>query len=198
MEQFLKSLLLAFIPVFVAVDAIGVLPIFISLTEGLDQKAKKKIIMQSMLTAVCLAVGFIFLGNLIFRFLGITAGDFMVAGGSILFSIAIMEIVSPKKRSRVLDSEMGAVPLGTPLIAGPAVLTTSLMIIAEYGIIPTLFSVTINILIAGATFYLSHFLNRVLGDAGSKAMSKITALFLAAIAVMMIRKGLVIMFSIKT
>ena len=90
-----KDILLAFIPVFVAVDAIGVLPIFVSLTAGLKPKEKSKIILQSMLTAICLAVFFIFLGKAVFKLLGITIGDFMIAGGAILFCIAIIDIVNP-------------------------------------------------------------------------------------------------------
>ncbi len=195
MELFLKKFLLAFIPVFVAVDAIGVLPVFVSLTEELSRDEKKKIITQSMITAFCLAVSFIFLGNIIFRFLGITVGDFMAAGGAILFCIAIMDIVNPSKRIRSPEDVPGVVPLGTPLIAGPALLTTSLLIIGVYGLIPTLLSVTINIFIAGAVFYSSAFLTRIFGDAGSKALSKITSLFLAAIAVMMIRKGLLMLIT---
>ena len=74
----LKNVFLAFIPLFVAVDAIGVLPIFVSLTEELDKKEKIKVILQSITTAICLGIGFIFLGQAIFRFLNITVGDFLV------------------------------------------------------------------------------------------------------------------------
>lgn len=195
MEQLLKNFLLAFIPVFVAVDAIGVLPVFVSLTEEFSRERKKKIIIQSMITAFCLAVGFIFLGKVIFRFLGITIGDFMTAGGAVLFIIAITDIMRSGGEGRGPANGMGAVPLGTPLIAGPAVLTTSLIMVEEYGIVPTLASVTSNILIVGIMFYSAAALRRFLGDAGSRALSKITSLFLAAIAVMMIRKGLVLILN---
>ncbi len=191
MENFFKNLLLAFIPVFVAVDAIGTLPIYISLTENMERDEKRRVLAESLLTALCLAVGFIFLGTLIFRFLGITVGDFMVAGGAVLFCIAILDILGSQAERKISQKQLGVVPLGTPLLAGPALLATSLLIIEEYGIVPTLISVTVNILIAGGIFSLSHLLNRLLGEAGSKALSKITSLFLAAIAVMIVRKGLV-------
>ena len=191
MEDFFKNLLLAFIPVFVAVDAIGTLPIYISLTEKMERYEKRRVLAESLLTALCLAVGFIFLGKLIFRFLGITVGDFMIAGGAVLFCIAILDILGSQSERKISQKQLGVVPLGTPLLAGPALLATSLLIIEEYGIVPTLISVTLNILIAGGIFSLSHLLNRLLGEAGSKALSKITSLFLAAIAVMIIRKGLV-------
>jgi multiple antibiotic resistance protein len=188
----LKDILLSFIPIFVTVDAIGVLPIFVSLTEGIEPSRKTKIIIQSMLTASFLAVGFIFLGKAVFRLLGITIGDFMIAGGSILFCIAVTDILNPVKRRRIPDKELGAVPLGTPLMVGPAVLTTSLVIVTHYGLFATLISIFINILLAGAVFSFSSVLIKVLGDAGSKALSKIMSLLLAAIAVMMIRKAILI------
>jgi len=186
----MKNILLALIPVFVAVDAIGVLPIFVSLTENLGPKEKKRIIVQSMLTALCLAIGFVFLGKAVFRVLNISVSDFMVAGGAILFSLAIIDIINPLKQRCVPDKELGAVPLGTPLIVGPAVLTTSMIIVSEYGISATLISVIANILFAGLVFNLSGLVIRVLGESGSKALSKIVSLLLAAIAVMMMRKGI--------
>jgi multiple antibiotic resistance protein len=187
----LRNILLSFIPIFVAIDAIGVLPIFVSLTEGIAQKQKIKVIIQSMFTAVCLAVGFIFLGKGVFKILSITMGDFMVAGGVILFCLAITDIINPAKKRRIPSQELGVVPLGTPLIVGPAVLTTSMVIISQYGLFATLISVLANILLAGIIFSASTVMMKFLGEAGSKALSKITSLLLAAIAVMLIRKGLV-------
>ncbi len=186
----IRNILLSFIPVFVAVDAIGVLPILTSLTEGLDERQKDRIIVQSMLTAACLAVGFIFLGKLVFRVLGIALGDFMIAGGAILFSLAIIDIVNPVKERRKPAEDLGVVPLGTPLIAGPAVLTTSMLSVSEYGLIATVVSVVVNILLAGLIFRSSLLLIGILGEAGAKAMSKVASLLLAAIAIMLIRKGL--------
>ncbi len=187
----LNDFLLAFIPIFVAVDAVGVLPIFSSLTTNLSREERSKIILQSMITAICLAIFFIFLGKAVFKFLGISLGDFMIAGGAILFCLAIIDIVNPGKKRRIPSKELGAVPLGTPLIVGPAVLTTSLAIIGQYGIIPTLLSIIINVLLAGLIFSFSDFLLKILGVAGSKALSKVTSLLLGAIAVMLIRKGVV-------
>jgi multiple antibiotic resistance protein len=185
-----KNILLSFIPVFVAVDAIGVLPIFVSLTAGMAEKEKTKIVAQSVVTALCLAIGFIFLGKAVFKVLGITMGDFMIAGGAILFCLAITDIINPVKRRRIPGQELGAVPLGTPLIVGPAVLTTSMVIIPQYGLRATLISVLVNIVLAGVIFSLSGVVIKVLGEAGSKAISKVASLLLAAIAVMLARKGL--------
>ncbi|UCB57697.1 MAG: MarC family protein [Candidatus Omnitrophota bacterium] len=185
-----KNILLAFIPLFVAVDAVGVLPIFVSLTEGLDNKERIKVIIQSVITAVCLAVGFIFLGKAIFRFLNITIGDFMVAGGMLLFCIAIIDIVNPVKKRRIPSNELGSVPLGIPLIVGPAVLTTSLIILQEYGPMPTLIAVMANVILAAIIFLSSDIIIKIIGISGSRALSKVAALLLASIAVMMVRRGI--------
>jgi multiple antibiotic resistance protein len=186
----LKNILLSFIPLFVAVDAIGVLPMFVALTNEFEQKEKTRIILQSMLTAASLAIGFVLIGKLLFRWLGITIGDFMIAGGAILFSLAIIDLVNPTKKRRTPDQNLGVVPLGTPLIAGPAVLTTSMLIVSEYGLFATMISLLVNILIAGLILRSSVILTKVLGEAGSKALSKIMSLLLAAIAVMLVRKGI--------
>ena len=185
-----KNILLAFIPLFVAVDAFGVLPLFVGLTNGLEQKEKNRILIQSFWTASAVAVIFILIGRLIFNFLGITVADFMIAGGAILFCISITDILNPAKTRRIPSESLGSVPLGIPLIVGPAVLTTSLVLVPRYGLLATIIAVLINILIAAAVFRQSHYLIKVLGDAGSKALSKVMSLLLAAIAVMLMRHGI--------
>lgn len=190
----IKTLALAFIPIFVAVDALGVLPLFISLTEPVERSRRLKIIRDSMITAALVSIIFIFIGKSLFRFLGITVYDFMVAGGSLLFIISINDLLKSEKTVRIPDRTLGVVPLGMPLIVGPAVLTTSLIIMDAYGLVPTLVSVILNILIAGAIFCLADLIIKSIGRGGAKAISKVASLFLAAIAVMMIRKGIVYIY----
>lgn len=184
------NIFLAFIPLFVAVDAVGVLPIYVSLTEQLNRKQKRQVIVQSMITAICLALGFILLGQAVFKVLNITIGDFMIAGGVLLFCIAIIDIINPTKKRRIPSVELGSVPLGTPLIVGPAVLTTSLILMQTYGWLPTLIAVLLNVAFAGVVFLFAHLAIKALGVAGARALSKIASLILAAIAVMMVRKGI--------
>lgn len=186
-----------FIPLFVAVDAIGVLPFFISLTEGLGREKVSRIILQSTATALAVAVVFIFGGKFILDMLNITVADFMIAGGTLLFVISMNDMISTEKKHRVVDCDsVGAVPIGVPLIVGPAVLTTALLLMGQYGPWPTLLSAVLNILIAGGIFAASRSIYKVLGKAGAKTVSKIASLILAAIGVMMVRKGITI-FLIK-
>jgi multiple antibiotic resistance protein len=189
-NQMIRNIFLTFIPLFVAVDAFGVLPIFVGLTEGLAKKEKNRIVIQSIWTASVVAIIFVLVGKLIFRFLGITIADFMIAGGAILFCISITDIINPTKTRRIPADNLGSVPLGIPLIVGPAVLTTSLVLESQYGLSATIISILLNILIASAVFRQSHHLIKFLGDAGSKALSKVMSLLLGAIAVMLIRHGL--------
>lgn len=87
---------------------------------------------------------------------------------------------------------MGAVPIGVPLITGPAVLTTSMLLINEHSLFITSLAIIANILIAGTVFFMAPLINRIIGKTGSKTISKITSLLLAAIGVMIIRRGIAI------
>ncbi len=176
---------------FFAMDPIGILPVFAGLTQGLSGPQKAKIIVQSLLTAVAVAVGFIFLGKAIFQFLGIGMGDFMVAGGAILFCLSMVDLMGNSSHRRKFTEDLGVVPIGTPLVVGPAVLTMALMLLSRHGLIPTLISVLLNILIVAVIFVCSETLIRLLGSAGSRALSKVMSLLLAAIGVMMIRRGII-------
>ncbi len=184
---------LAFVPLFMAVDALGLLPIFIGLTEGFEPAARRKVIVQSVIAAGLVAVGFIFVGKTIFHLMGVTIQDFMVAGGSLLFILATLDIISGTKYARRMEV-VGAVPLGVPLLVGPAVLTTSLMMMNAYGAAATLSAVVANLLLAGLVLSCANYLIRHLGTTGAQVLSKVSSVILATIAVMMIRKGITELF----
>ncbi len=187
----MRAFLLTFIPLFVAVDAVGVLPLFISLTEGLSRQIRSKIITQSLATAFLIGIVFVFLGKWIFRLLGVMVADFKIAGGVVLLAISLSDMLRGGKSGRIPSSTVGSVPIGTPLITGPAVLTTMIMMVDTHGVGLTLFSFIINLLITWLVFAYAESLTHLLGKGGSRALSKIASLLLAAIAVMMIRKGVV-------
>ncbi|OGS19171.1 MAG: hypothetical protein A2219_07495 [Elusimicrobia bacterium RIFOXYA2_FULL_50_26] len=192
----MKLFLLAFVPLFIAVDAIGVLPMFMNLTAGLDRAVVRRIILQSTLTAMVVALVFLAIGRFFLGLLGITVADFMIAGGVLLFVISLNDMLSFEKTKIIIDPEsLGAVPLGVPLIVGPAVLTTAILLSNQYGYGATAAAIAINVLLAGGVFSMAETINRILGKAGSKTISKLASLLLAAIAVMMVRKGLMIYLS---
>ncbi|MGB2705943.1 MAG: MarC family protein [Candidatus Omnitrophota bacterium] len=187
----LKNIMLSFISLFVAVNTIGLAAIFVSLTEHASAREKSRAIKQSLITAVCLGISFLFLGNLIFEVLRMTFHDFLIAGGIILFCVAMSGIIRPGTKSHAPKGEVGVVPLGTPLIVGPAFLTVSLISLDAFGAIVTLISIVANIIVVWIFFLASGKLLKVLGKSGTSALSKVANLLLASIAIMLIRKGVV-------
>ena len=180
-----------FVPLFVAVDAVGVLPLFLGFTQGMARKELTPLIVKSVLSATLVAGAFVILGADLLAMLGITVADFMVAGGAVLFVIALTDLVRfGGSREPVSPEDLGVVPLGIPLIAGPAVLATAMLQRELYGVSLTLLALSANTVLAGLFFFLARPLNRVLGTTGAKIVSKIAHLLLAAIAVMLMRRGL--------
>lgn len=189
------NFLLAFIPLFIAIDVIGILPVFMSLAEGTEKPQKTKIIHQSVITALSVSIGFLAIGKFVFSVLGIEIYDFKIAGGLLLLVFAINDLLFAEKGKRTFSATMGVVPLGIPLIVGPAVLTSIIITVDTYGYVPTITSLVINLVIVWIVLLKSEFIHRLMGDGGSKAFAKVAALLLAAIAVMMIRRGLFDMIS---
>jgi multiple antibiotic resistance protein len=186
----MKTFWICFVPLFVAVDALGILPMFLTLTEGIPPPQRQRIVRQSVATAAAVALAFLAVGTGLLRLLGITVADFMVAGGILLFAISLSDLLRFEKAQRRVDPDgIGAVPIGVPLITGPAVLTTSLLLLNEHGLLATGTAVLLNVAIAGVVFSFADAIDRILGTAGAKTLSKIAGLLLAAIAVMMVRKG---------
>lgn len=184
----MREFLLCFIPLFVAVDAPGNLPIFLGLTEGMPPKSRRKVIWQACWTAFIVSLLFMLLGKWIFTFLNITAEDFKIAGGLILLFIAVTGILPIGRHERF--EGVGIVPLGVPLMVGPAALTTLLIQADLYPIWWVASGLVTNIIISFLTFFYSWRIANIFGINGMKAVSKVIHLFLAAIAIMMIRVGL--------
>ncbi len=172
-------------------DALGILPMYIGFTSHLKSKDRRKIISQSIATAFAIGISFLFLGKWIFKLLGVMVFDFKIAGGLVLLTIALRDLLRYGKGQRLETDTMGAVPIGTPLITGPAVLTTMVIMLDSYGLLFTVSSFVANLVIVWVVFTYADAISNVLGKAGSKAISKIAHLLLAAIAVMMMRKGIV-------
>jgi multiple antibiotic resistance protein len=190
-EEKSMNFFFCFIPLFTAVDPLGNLPIFMALTEGIAPARVKKIIIQSVITALVVAILFVIVGKSLLHYMGIAVGDFLIAGGVLLFIFALKDLISVSEGSRPPHSNdtLGAVPLGVPLIVGPGVLAATLVLQAQYGLWMTILATVVNVLLCGLLFLQARWINRVLGKVGAKTFSKIAALLLAAIAVMFIRNG---------
>ena len=185
-----NDLLMVFIPLFVAIDVPGLVPLFLSLTTGMTLKVKRRLIVEATLTAGAVALVFLVLGKLIFRFLGITENDFRIGGGLVLIVLAITDLLFSSDEKKESNSSVGVVPIGIPLIMGPAALTSIIIIVDAYGYWISMISLALNLLIVWIVFRNSDVVIKLMGEGGARAFAKVASLFMVAIAVMMIRVGI--------
>jgi multiple antibiotic resistance protein len=187
----------SFLPLFVAINALGVIPIYLAVTEGMTSVQRRRLTLQAVVTASLVAVLVLFAGQLIFSALGITVNDLRVGGGLILLVLSTSNLIfgDYRRRDPRQDEEEGAsvgvVPLGIPLIIGPAAITSVLVSREAYGYLPTLTSLVLNMVIVFLVLAFSPWLGRIMGTAVSQAVGKVSSLFLAAISVALIRAGIV-------
>jgi multiple antibiotic resistance protein len=184
-SQFLQ----AFIPLFVALDPIGLAAIFLGLGQGVAADQRQRIARQGTLTGGAVALVFLFLGQKIFRALGISVSDFQIAGGLILFVLAARDLLSTGGETQKIADDFGVVPLGMPLIAGPALITTLLLLAQSLGWAIALSALVVNLGLVVFALHYSEWLGRRIGSTGMRAISKMISMLLAAIAISMIRKG---------
>jgi multiple antibiotic resistance protein len=187
---FAQRFLECFIPLFVTIDPVGLAAIFLALGRDVPVDKRRKIAKQATWTGGIVALFFLFLGRSIFIAIGIGEGDFQIAGGLILFILASRELIqTPSQEKRSLPDDFGVVPLGMPLIAGPATIATLLVISQSVGLGMTLLALAVNLGLVAVAFAQSERLERLVGHTGLRAVSKIIALLLAAIAVHIVRRG---------
>jgi multiple antibiotic resistance protein len=192
-HSFLDYFTLTFVPLFVVIDAIGNLPFIISLSEEMTPPERSRMIRNATLTAAVVGLFFLFLGQAVLNLMGISVGSFAIGGGIILLILSINYIISDKTRDIIKEEMVAIVPIGTPLTVGPATITTLLLLGTQFPIYWVLISFSLNICLVYVISMQSNRLIRVLGKGGVKAVSKISSLLLAAIAVNMIIRGLSIL-----
>ncbi|HUW46667.1 MAG TPA: MarC family protein [Dehalococcoidia bacterium] len=192
MVEIIRELALTFVPLFFAMDAVGNLPIFLALTQEIRATRRRQTVNLATLTALGVGLGFVAIGKAIFLLLGIEVADFLMAGGIILLILAIRYLITGKMvetQDLSASETVGVVPLGTPLVVGPAVLATLLLLMGQYRIPIVLSSFILNLVIQWLVFRQADRIVDFLGRTGANAVSKIVMLLLAAIAVKMIREG---------
>ena len=194
----IKSVLLSFIPIFVAIDPIGIIPMYLSLTRGLEIEQRKKVVRDSMLTTCIIGVIFVFAGKLIFEILGITFSDFAIAGGLLLFSFSLLDLFRGEGNEikKNVGTSLGVFPMGTPLIAGPALLTTLIILVDTQGFISTLIGFGLNLIILGIALLKADIILSILGESGARAFAKVMSILLAAIGIMLVRRGIMELVSV--
>jgi len=181
----------SFIALFVVMDAIGNAPIFMSLTQNWERRTSLRRLNVAILVAASVIGLFIVIGKGILQYFGISVGDFQIAGGIIFFLLGLeMVFALDFLSSRVQRYDIAIVPLATPLIAGPGVLTTIVILTNTYGMIPTLVSAVTNLFLTRLILGNSLYINKIIGKQGTEVLARIMGLLLTALAVSFIRSGI--------
>lgn len=189
----LEELLKSFITLFVIMDPFGSLPFFIVLTKGLSVKEKIKNANRALFTASLLLFIFLFFGVQIFDFFNISINSFMIAGGIILLVIGILYVLglSPHAyNKKEKDMDVASVPIGTPLLTGPGVITSAIILVNNYGILLPFISAVATLVITWFIFRKSELIYKFIGPQGAKILSRVMGIILAAIAVEFIKNGI--------
>jgi multiple antibiotic resistance protein len=183
------------IALFVVIDPIGTVPLFIALTEKMGRKERKAVSKTAIITSGVLLVLFAVAGTQILNIFGITIFSFMIAGGILLFIVAIELLTHGIWRfgtsgGNLTANESGVVPLAFPLLAGPGAITSVIISFQTAGLIVTILSIAIVI---GITYVILQSINsiyRLLGRRGSIIVTRVFAVFIAAIAIQYIIEGI--------
>src|SRR3989338_7408216 len=190
LEFAVSDFLKAFFAIFVAMDAIGNLPILYLLTRKLSVRERNKNVDKAIFIATILLLVFLFFGTGILIYFGISFSSFRVAGGLVLLIIGLKIVLGLRlMEERAKKYEFAAVPLATPLIVGPAVITVTILLVSEFGFLIPLVAAAANLIAAWIILRQTELLFKILGRQGSEVIARITGLILTALAVEFIKQG---------
>jgi len=194
-----------FIILFVVVDPIGLAPIFAALTRDDTPRQRRRLALRGVLIAGCILVTFVIVGDALLRALGIGVPAFQIAGGVLLFLLAVdmlfarhsglRSTTEREQREAEHRKDISVFPLAIPLIAGPGALTTVLLMVSEQGDNPAVIGATLVVVmlvlaIALGSLLLSGRLLRLIGETGANVISRVLGVVLAALAAQYILDGL--------
>lgn len=191
----------AFVTLFFIVDPMGVIPMYLAMTEDFSKGERKRVTTISSIVAMFTLLAFAFGGKFIFEFFGFTLQAFRIAGGLILAIIGI-EMIMGQRRSRPSEEDLengeregvGVVPIGIPLLAGPGAITAVMILWDDCGEVGMKFAVIFSIILVQLVSYImllhSDMLFKKIGKIGTVAISRIMGLMLTAIAIQFIIDGI--------
>jgi multiple antibiotic resistance protein len=200
------SLFTGIITLFVILDPVGVLPFFISLTQGASPPQRKKLAKRAVLIAMGLLLVFAFLGDAILLFLGIQIADFEVAGGALLLIFALRDALSSEplgmteatvsiKETKIVEA-LAVIPIATPLLAGPGSLTVVMLLSnsGTLGIAAAIIAILVDCSIAWILFRLSDRITKAASPTLLLIVGKVMDILMAAIAVSFLTTGITTIF----
>ncbi|AKU90613.1 MarC family protein [Vulgatibacter incomptus] len=202
-SQLLATAVLAISALFVVVDPVGLVPIFVAITEGKTRESRAAIARKACIIFVCVVGLFAIGGGLVFRLLGVSLAAFKIAGGGLLMLTALDMLRNRLAPERTSEEEMdeashkqdvAVVPLAMPLLAGPGAIATAMVLTSRATMVWDVAIVVAAVIVIGiATFYIlaaAHWVDRFLGVSGRSILERVMGLVLAAIAVQFVVDGL--------
>jgi multiple antibiotic resistance protein len=188
----LRDFHLVLLPLLVVMDPLGVLPFLAAFTGAMPAAQRGRIHRTALLTGLVVGVLFLLAGRAVFALLGVQVYHFLVAGGAVLFALALREMMtSGAEPPAEPDELMAVVPIGTPLLVGPATISLLLVLSALHPLWLVVTAFVVNMAIAWVVFSQTGRLVRWVGAGGLRAFNKVMYLLLAAIAVKLITDGIV-------
>ena len=194
----LKFALKAFVSIFIIVDPLGLVPYFITLTSGYSPSRRKRTVHLAIMTTIFVLTAFALFGNQILKLFGITIPAFRIAGGFIIFMVAIQMLQAQRTRLKATpeeeahsyeQEEIGVVPLGTPMLAGPGAITT-VIVLSESNLWVILASILITALLAYVILLQANRISNLLGPTGLNIFIRLMGLVLAAVSVQFVIDGI--------
>ncbi|MDP5084853.1 MAG: MarC family protein [Yoonia sp.] len=199
----IPALIAAFTTIFIIIDPPGLAPVFIALTQGMTAAQRRAIAIRACIVSAGLMLVFLFLGEAVLGFIGISMDAFRIAGGILLFLTAL-DMLFQRRQARRADSaaegqaehhdDPSVFPLALPLIVGPGAITTIILLAgeaqsaADFGAIA---GVLLGVLfIVFAAFLAAPAIERALGKTGLNIVTRVLGMLLAALAVQFVLDGL--------
>ncbi len=180
-----------FVTLFVIMDPVGTVPLFLSLTRGRSAASTKRAAWQAVAVSFTVIVAFAFFGQQILAYLGISLPALQCAGGLLLLLVAL-ELLTGRERAAAAggDVNVALVPLGTPLLAGPGAIVATMVFSQRVHDVAAFVAVALGVIAVHVTIWLAMRFSvpilRVIREGGVVLVSRIAGLLLSAIAVQLV------------
>jgi multiple antibiotic resistance protein len=190
--------LAAFLTLFVIVDPIGLSSLFLGITDSYTPRRRRSTALRAVLIATAILVVFLFVGEPVLRYIGVSIDALRIAGGLLLFKLAFDMVLGRRERQTEDEEEeahqrddVAVFPLAIPLIAGPGAFATILVLATEINSQPEYLAILIGALLAVLLivyigFRLATPIQRVLGETGTAVITRVLGIILAALAVQLV------------
>ncbi|MGA1846172.1 MarC family protein [Deferribacter abyssi] len=175
---------------FLVIDPIGLVPVYMALTSGMTISDRKSLLNKSILVGFILLGIFTIAGSSILWLFGIDVHDFRVAGG-LLFLLISIQIIFGNDDKQYNNAGTGVVPFATPLMVGPGVVTATIVLTGTVGVVTTLISGIVSFVFTYFILYFGREILDLLGKNVTDVITKVIGLILAAISVHYIREGII-------